>query len=119
MPEPTLRRSFIAFHLVLGLGLLYLSVRSAVHALAGSGAADAHVAVVASVEALAALLFLLPRTLGAGGVLLLLTLGFATIEHLRLGQFRTDLLIYAAATWFVMVHGSGWRVVISPQIPQT
>ena len=42
MPEPILRRSFIALHLALGLGLLYLSLRSTVHALSGP-TGDPHV----------------------------------------------------------------------------
>jgi hypothetical protein len=109
MPEPILRRSFLALHLALGLGLLYLSLRSAIHALSGP-TGDPHVVALGSIETLGALLFLLPPALRVGGVLLLLTLGFAALEHILLGQFRTDLLIYSAAVWFVMVHGPAWRV---------
>lgn len=109
MTTPTLRRSFITFHLTLGLTLLIVSVRTAVHALGtGTGQAESHVAVLALIETLGAVLFLLPRTLRAGSVLLLITIGLALVAHLVSGQLRGDLVVYAAGTWFVMVHGSGW-----------
>src|SRR5512135_1270910 len=112
-----LRRSFIAFHLTLGLTLLILSVRTAAEALApAAGHASAHVAVVAAMEALGAVLFLAPRSLRIGGALLLLSIGLAIILHAVAGQFRGDLLVYAAGTWFVMVHGSAWPRAI-PSLP--
>ena len=109
MATTTLRRSFIIFHLTLGLTLLVLSIRTALHALGpGAGQGDSHVVVLAILEAFGAALFLLPRTLRAGGMLLLLTIGLALLVHLVSGQFRGDLLVYAAGTWFLMVHGPGW-----------
>jgi hypothetical protein len=106
MPRPPLRRAFIAFHLTLGLVLLFLSARATLHALAPTaGPVDPHVGVLALVEAFGAALFLLPRTLRVGGALLLLTLGLASVVHALAGQLRTDLLVYAAGTWLVMVHG--------------
>jgi hypothetical protein len=47
-------------------------------------------------------LFLIPRTIRWGGVILLviLLLGFA--EHLTRGELELQLLIYAAGVWFVM-----------------
>lgn len=64
MATATLRRSFIAFHLTLGLTLLVLSIRTALHALGpGAGLGDSHVVVLAILEAIGAALFLLPRTL--------------------------------------------------------
>ena len=109
MPTRALRRSFIAFHLTLGFTLLFLSARTALHVLsAGAGQGDSHVALLGLLEAVGAALFLFPRTLRAGGMLLLLTIGVALVVHLVSGQFRGDLLVYAAGTWFVVVHGSGW-----------
>jgi hypothetical protein len=113
LPEPQiattmLRRSFITFHLTLGLTLLVLSIRTALHALGpGAGQGDSHVVVLAILEAIGAVLFLLRWTLRGGGMLLLLTIGLALLVHLASGQFRGDLLVYAAGTWFVMVHGPG------------
>jgi hypothetical protein len=102
-------RAFIAFHLTLGLVLLFLSARATLHALAPiAGPADPHVGVLALVEAFGAALFLLPQTLRVGGALLLLTLGLAAVVHALGGQLRADLLVYAAGTWFVMVHGPAW-----------
>lgn len=105
------RRAFVAFHLTLGLALFYLSVRTVLHALAAAGGQrDPHVALLASVEAIGAALFLLPRTVRVGGVLLLLTILVAVVVHAATaGELRADLLVYAAGTWFVMVHGSGWQ----------
>ena len=107
MVTRTLRRSFITFHLTLGLTLLFLSARTALDALS-AGHSDSHVAVLGQVEAIGAALFLFPRGLRAGGVLLLLTISLALLVHLASGQFRGDLLVYAAGTWFVVVHGPGW-----------
>ena len=109
MATKTLRRSFIAFHVTLGFTLLVLSIRTALHAVGPeAGQGDSHVVVLAMLEAIGAALFLLPWTLRAGGMLLLLTIGLALLVHLVSGQFRGDLLVYAAGTWFVIVHGPGW-----------
>ena len=109
MVTPTLRRSFIAFHLTLGLMLLFGSVRTAVEALAVHGShPNPHVAALGILEGAGAVLFLWPRSMRAGGVVLLLSIGLAVLVHAVDGQFRGDLLVYAAGTWFVMVHGSAW-----------
>ena len=110
MTPVTLRRAFIAFHLALGLALLYASLRTAMTAMfAGRGHGGAPVAVLAFVEAGGALLLLFPRTVRPGGALLLLTLMVAIVAHAAMLEFRPDLLVYAAGTAFVMVHGSAWR----------
>ena len=106
MTTPLLRRSFTVFHFVLGLGILWLSVRSviwAVHTGTG-GQHNPHVALLAGVEAIGALLFLIPRTLRLGAALLLLTIGVATFVHGFSGEWRVDLLIYAAGVWLVAAH---------------
>ena len=109
MVTPILRRSFIAFHLTLGVTLLFLSVRTAIQALAvHESHSSLHIAALAMLETLGAALFLWPRTLRVGGALLLLTIGIALLVHATAGQFRGDLLVYAAGTWFVLVHGSAW-----------
>jgi hypothetical protein len=80
---PTLvRRSFIAFHLVLGIGLLALSVETLLHALAPANlGTHKHIAAIAGIEGLGAILFLIPRTLRPGAVLLLITVGGAFLMH--------------------------------------
>jgi len=108
MVTTTLRRSFIAFHLTLGLTLLFLSLRTVVQTLGpDASGAGTHVAVLGTIEAIGAALFLLPRTLRLGGALLLPTIGTVAVLHALSGQFRGDLLIYGVGTWFVMVHGPG------------
>jgi len=105
-----LRRSFIFFHLVLGLGLLAASVETLMHALAPANrATHQHIALVAAIEGIGAILFLVPRTLRAGALLLIATIGLAFVLHGLGGQWRPDLAIYAAGAWFVYAHGSGWK----------
>jgi len=109
MASPTLRRSFFAFHLTLGLVLLVFSLRTAFEALAPTlGPASPHVGAIAIIEATGAILFLFARSLRVGGALLLLSLGLALVAHALYGEFRGDLLIYAAGTWLVMIHGPAW-----------
>jgi hypothetical protein len=103
------RRAFIVFHLTLGVVLLILSVMTLRSAIApGAGGPDHHVAILAGVEALAALLFLLPGTLRVGSAGLLLVFAVAIVFHALRGEFPGPLLIYAAGTAFVMAHGSAW-----------
>ena len=102
---PLLRRSFTAFHLVLGLGILWLSARTVIWAVGpGAGRHDPHVAALATVEAIGALLLLFPQTLRVGAALLLLTIGVAAVVHGFAGDLRIDLLIYAAGVWLVAVY---------------
>jgi hypothetical protein len=99
----------VAFHLVLGAGLLIGSVQTLLGALdSPTGHARIHLALIAGVEAVGAALFLFPRTLRAGAALLLLALAVAFVTHAVRGQWRWDLVVFAAGTWFVAVHGPGW-----------
>lgn len=107
MPTTTFRRSFIAFHLTLGITLLVASAHTALHALAPAvGGADLALGVLAVVEAIGAALFLFPGTVRPGGLVLLLTLAVALVAHAVARQLRFDLLVYAAGTWLVMAGGA-------------
>ena len=108
--DPVLvRRSFITFHVVLGLGLLAESIRTLLHAMTPENRhSHQHIAVIAAVEAVGAILLLLPRTLRPGALLLVLTIGPAFIVHAMQGAWRPDLAIYTAGAWFVFAHGSAW-----------
>jgi hypothetical protein len=109
MNPTNVRRSFIAFHLVLGLGLLAGSLETLIHsATTHSAVSHVHVAIVAALEAAAALLFLIPRTMRAGALLLVFTIGLAFLLHALQGEWRPDLAIYATGVWFVYAHGSAW-----------
>jgi hypothetical protein len=106
MRDSTLHHAFLLFHVTLGLVVLIASLETAFHAASPhSGAANPHLALLASVEAVGALLFLWPRTVRIGGALMLLTFAVALIVHGFRGEFGGPLLVYAAGTLFVMAHG--------------
>jgi hypothetical protein len=95
------RRAFLVFHVTLGLALLWGSVHTILHL----GTSDLHALIIGSIEALGAVAFLFPRTLALGAGALLLTLLGALAVHAARGEWRPDLLVYAAGVFFVAVHG--------------
>ncbi len=99
------RRAFLAFHLVLGLALLWGSIHTVLHL----GPGDPHARMIGAIEAIGAAAFLLPRTLRLGGVLLLVTLFGALVVHAARGEWRPDLMVYAAGVVLVLVHGAAYR----------
>lgn len=106
MAVPQVRRAFMVFHAVLGLGLLVTAHNTLFHALHEHGVG--HLAFVAGLEFIGAILLLIPRTLKVGGLALLVVLIPGFIVHLTRGEWELQLLIYAAGVWFVMVHGAAW-----------
>jgi uncharacterized membrane protein YphA (DoxX/SURF4 family) len=107
MTHDTLRRTFVVFHLTLGLVLFIESLRTALSAARGGpGHANVALAIFASTEALAALLFLLPRLTRAAGVTLLIIFAVAFLLHLHRGELHLTLLVYGAGVALVMAHGS-------------
>jgi uncharacterized membrane protein YphA (DoxX/SURF4 family) len=78
---------------------------------------DPHLVLLGAVEAVSALLFLIPRTSRWGAAGLLLTLLVAWAAHAFLHEVRWDLLVYAAAVTFVAVHGplsrDNWKVLFA------
>ena len=104
MPPRRLVLAFVLLWWTLGVVLCYLSVRTVLHA-AGAGSRDVHVALLGAIEAAAALLFLVPRTLRLGAAGLLATFAVAFAAHALQGELRSDLLVFAAAVAFVAVHG--------------
>jgi uncharacterized membrane protein YphA (DoxX/SURF4 family) len=95
-----LRRAFLAFQVILGLALFWGSMYTVVDA----GAADLHARIIGSAEALGALAFLLPRTRRVGAAMLLVTIALAFLVHGARGEWRPDLLVYAAGVLLVAVH---------------
>ena len=117
MPSPSLVRSFLALYLTVGIIIAIESVETVVAALHGGFSPHdrPHAIVLGTLEAVAALLFLIPRTMrwGAGALLLIFALAFGL--HLASGHPNLDLLIYAAAVLFVRVHGvRGYRWSATP-----
>ena len=65
-------------------------------------------ALFAVLQLFAALLFLLPRTLRAGGVALFVVFAHAALYQLVNGQFPAAALVCAVAALFVTLHGDAW-----------
>ena len=77
-----------------------------------------HLAFVAALEMIGALLLLIPRTLQVGAVALLIVLIPGFVVHLARGEWELQLLIYAAGVWFILVHGAAWgRPTASSESP--
>jgi hypothetical protein len=101
-----LRPAFVLLHVALALLLGIGGALTAVHA---TGAHAAHLIVLGSFEALAAVLFLFPGTLRMGAAGLLLSCGVAFVAHAAMSQWRADLLVYMAAVLFVALHGAAYE----------
>lgn len=106
MVDPSVRRAFMILHAVLGGVLLLLSHNALFHSLHEHG--FGHLTFVAALELVGAVLLLIPRTVKIGGAMLLVVLIPGFIVHLTRGEWELQLLIYAAAVYFVMVHGAAW-----------
>jgi len=96
-----LRRIFIVFHVALGVVILYGAGMLALR----DGFGNVHIRLMGAVEAVGAALFLIPGTLRTGAWLLLLTIVAAFAFHASLGEWRGDLVVYAAGVSLVAVHG--------------
>ncbi len=116
MPPRKLVGAFVLLWWTLGLALLVGSVRTVHGAHAAGPRLEPHLALLGGFEAVAALVFLVPRTLRVGAAGLLLALGVAIGAHAATHQLRWDLLVDAAAVAFVGVHGpltaAQWRGLV-------
>jgi hypothetical protein len=101
-----LRPAFVLLHITLGL---MLGIGGATTAWSATGPHAAHLAVLGSFEAVAAILFLLPWTLRLGSVGLLVSCGTAFVAHAAMSQWRGDLLVYMVGVLFVALHGPAYR----------
>ena len=106
MSQATVRRSFFLLHLTVALVVFYQSIDTVYRAVVGHsfGENNLHVTLLASVEAIAAVLFLIPKTLKLGGGILLVIFGIALVVHGVRAEM--PLLVYAAAVLFIVVRGS-------------
>ncbi|MFN2601873.1 MAG: hypothetical protein ABR582_03835 [Gemmatimonadaceae bacterium] len=105
MPPRNLVRAFVVFWWTLGAMLLFGSVSTFLQGRSEAGHLGAHLVLLGGIEGISALLFLIPRTLRLGAIGLLTTILIAVAIHATLGEFRPDLLVYAAGVFFVLVHG--------------
>ena len=99
-----LTHAFFLLWWVLGIVLFVLSVRTVRFAVGFHH--DPHALVLGTIEAAAALVFLIPKTMRAGGATLLVVLALASVFHTIRGEFPGPLFIDAAGVLFVMVHGA-------------
>ena len=104
MPPQRLMRAFLFLWVATGIALLYGSVETVRSALESSPG-NTHLVALGSIEAVAAVLFLIPRSMRAGGIALLLTISVAFAVHTSLHELRADLLLYGAAVMFILIHG--------------
>lgn len=108
MAAPNVRRAFIVLHAAVGLGILVATLQTLLHMMREHGGLGFHLGFVVALEGIGAVLFLIPRTLRVGAIALLIVLvGDFTVQLTR-GELEVQLLIYAAAVWFVLVHGAAW-----------
>jgi hypothetical protein len=109
MREDRVRTALLVLQWVLGLVIIAESARfalssEAAHAFAKTGLPSFVRLVLGWAELAAAILFLVPRAIVAGGWFLITVLGLAMVIHLLHGWYDVGgLVVYAVATWAVMV----------------
>ena len=116
MPQTKLSRALVGFRIVLGATLLYGSAATVIVAIVGGvtgGGPRPSGILIASAEAIGALLLLLPRTRRIGAGLLVLSIGAAFLVHLIRRELRLDLLVYVAGAVLIGVHDASIRAVTS------
>lgn len=103
MNHKMIRIAFIGFHFTLAIVVLLQSVWGVKHALSTANHA---LLVLAIVETLAAIVFMVPQTIRLGGLVLLSVFAIAFSVGLVHGELNLGLLVYAAGTLFIVIHGS-------------
>jgi hypothetical protein len=89
--------------LILAMAAVFAFSPASAHTFAKTGLPDFIRLTLARGEMVAAILFLIPRTLRAGGWLLIGVLALAIVLHLLHGWWNVgELVVYCAATWAVM-----------------
>jgi hypothetical protein len=112
MPARTLVRGFLSLYAVVGVVVLVESLQTVWAATHGgfSEPDRTHALILGGLESLAAVAFLLPRTMHWGAAALLAIFAIAFTLHSLQGHPPLTLLVYAAAVLFVRLHGvAGYR----------
>jgi len=104
MNERSQRMTFQGFHYTLALVVFVLSVQTVVQALRNEHLMLHNIlmACFAGLEAIAALLFLYPRTMKAAGYVLIGIFIFAFIFHAFHGEPNLSLLVYLAGVALIL-----------------
>ncbi len=108
MAYRTSGRSFIALHLTLALVALVQSGQTLHHAI-GALAEHRPFVLFGALQLVAAVLFLVPRTLRVGGAVLVVVFAHAALYEAVHGNFPAASLVYAVAALFVTSNGGAWR----------
>ena len=104
MPPRSLLQAFLALWITAGVVLFVASLTTARDAMFSSTHANPHLVLLGAVEALGAILFLVPGTMRVGAATLLAAIATGFGVHATLGEFRGDLLLYGMVVLFVAVH---------------
>ncbi len=113
MPILSQRQATIVFHLILGLVVLFESGTAVYRTLSlhAPTLLGAHLALLAAIEAIGALLFLLPSTVRIGGWILIAVFLFAVFTHGLLQEL--PLLVYGVGVILVMTSGASYGIPFS------
>ena len=96
--------AFVSMWWTLGIVVLGGGLATLIRQLNGAAPLAPLAAVLAGAEIVGASLFLFPRTLKYGALILLGAFAIAIVSQLVAGAFPAQLLVYAAATHFVLVQ---------------
>jgi hypothetical protein len=109
MKSKSFRSAFVVFHLMLGAVVFLQSVGTVLRATSGhlADVMRSHLLLLALAEAIAAILFLLPKTGRIGGGVLLIIFAIALAVHGIRGEL--SLLVYAAGVVLVMIEGGTYK----------
>ena len=117
MEKPPRRWAFIIFHFTLTLIIFIESVITVFHSLHST--TQSHLGAIlpwfAGLEAIAALMLLIPKTLKIGGAILLVIFAAALITHGPAGQMA--LFVYAAGIILLMANGGPIGNSKQPEAP--
>ncbi|MGH7679372.1 MAG: Clp protease N-terminal domain-containing protein, partial [Gemmatimonadaceae bacterium] len=111
LPAGKRQITFVALWWTLGIVALIESARLLMRGLAMPEGTSVALVSVAVLEAVGAVLFLAPRTLKVGAVILLGVFAAGFIGHVFRGQFLTQFLVYAAATLFIVASRYSHRAL--------
>ncbi|HTK81833.1 MAG TPA: hypothetical protein VL633_06035 [Bacteroidota bacterium] len=104
----SLRRTFVLFHITLAAVIFAQSIQTLTNVghLRSADPSGSHLLMLAGAEAVAAILFVVPKTLRLGSIVLLFIFLLAISVHGIVHEM--GLLVYGAGVLFVAVHGDAF-----------